>query len=450
VGEGVASALQELQDRVPPFDHQKARQIVGKELGEAGQELLDTMGDKPVAAATLGQVYRAKVGGKWVALKVQRPGVMSGVAADSIIVRSVAGGLEMLRNPWSGERLIKPALVLGVDEFFSRLFEESDYLREADNLAKFAAIYGGVQGRTGGSRIVVPNLFRTLSTKRVITMEWVEGTRLTSNAVVDAADLPTLRLGIECSLSQCLETGVMHADPHGGNLLKTKDGLAYIDFGMVSEVPEQVREGLLRALAYVVAGEYGKVAELFGDLMLIPREVLDDAQLLEELTQALSAAANAVLERPTEGDGRLPELRFDRLIGALAGFAPRFQFTLPPYFLNNARAIGTLEGLAKTADPSFNLLSEVYSFSIRQLLTSESPGMRKTLRDLTYDPVTQKPSYRRMKALVKEAALISGNRKRRVLWDAAKTRGGRSFARRVLWDAATGADETRLPRGPTL
>jgi len=104
-------ALQELQDRVPPFDHETARQIVREELGAAGEDLLETMGDHPIAAATLGQVYRAEVNGKLVALKVQRPGVMRGVAADSFIIRSAAGALEMLRNPMSGERLIKPALV---------------------------------------------------------------------------------------------------------------------------------------------------------------------------------------------------------------------------------------------------------------------------------------------------------------------------------------------------
>ena len=179
------------------------------------------------------------------------------------------------------------------------------------------------------------------------------------------------------------------------------------------------------------------MAELFGDLLLIDPIVLEDPQVLQELTEALSAAATAVLERPdpNSGGGRVPTLRFDRLIGALAVFAPRFQFTLPPYFLNNARAIGTLEGLAKTADPSFNLLQEVYSFSIRQLLTSESPKMRQALKDLTYDPATGKPDFGRMKALVQEAAFISGNRKRRVVWDAAKTRGGRRFAARALIDA---------------
>ena len=125
----------------------------------------------------------------------------------------------------SGQRLLQPRLVDGCDEFFSRLFEEADYGREAANLAKFSAIYGGVGDGRGKPRIVVPQVLAELSSRRVITMEWIEGTRLTESATVEAADLATLRLGIACTLSQCLETGVMHADPHGGNLLKTAQGL---------------------------------------------------------------------------------------------------------------------------------------------------------------------------------------------------------------------------------
>lgn len=113
IGDGLAAALQELQDRVPPFDDAKARHIVREELGMAGKDLLESMGEEPVAAATLGQVYRAQVNGKSVALKVQRPHVMEAVAADSFIIRSIASALEMLRSPISGDRLIKPYLVAG-------------------------------------------------------------------------------------------------------------------------------------------------------------------------------------------------------------------------------------------------------------------------------------------------------------------------------------------------
>jgi len=174
VGDSLASELQALQDQIPPFSHLEARRIVQEELGEAAEELLRWMGDKPVAAATLGQVYKAKVKGRDVAVKVQRPDILAPVAADSLILRTGAAALEMVRNPLTGERVLKPELVAACDEFFSRLFEEADYTREAANLAKFAAIYGGVEGRDGSSRIVVPNLFPEFSTARVITMEWVQ------------------------------------------------------------------------------------------------------------------------------------------------------------------------------------------------------------------------------------------------------------------------------------
>lgn len=170
-----------------------------EELGADADELLASMGAQPVAAATLGQVYKARAGGKDVAVKVQRPNIMTAVAADSVLLRAGAAALEMVRNPVNGERVIKPELVAACDEFFSRLFEEADYSREAANLAKFAAIYGGVEGRDGSSRIIVPNLLPELSTERVITMEWVQGQRLSANAIVDVGDLPTLRLGIECT-----------------------------------------------------------------------------------------------------------------------------------------------------------------------------------------------------------------------------------------------------------
>ena len=90
----------------------------------------------------------------------------------------------------------------------------------------------------------MPRVIENLSGRRVLTMEWIEGVKLADGALVGAADLPLLRVGIACTLSQCLESGFMHADPHGGNLLKTSSSpprLAYLDFGLVSEVPVEVR-----------------------------------------------------------------------------------------------------------------------------------------------------------------------------------------------------------------
>merc|ERR1712187_470858 len=114
----------------------------------------------------------------------------------------------------------------------------------------------------------------------------------------------------------------------------------------------------------------------------------------------------------------------------LGQIAPRFEFTLPPYFLNNARAIGTLEGMAKSADPGFNVLSEVYSFSVRRLLAGDknSTLLSATLRDLTHDQRTNEPDVRKVWRLVKDASRLAGVRKRRVVLDALQGARGRSLA----------------------
>jgi len=110
---------------------------------------------------------------------------------------------------------------------------------------RFDSLYGeGGRYASVVQGVVVPRVIENLSGRRVLTMEWIEGVKLADGALVGAADLPLLRVGIACTLSQCLESGFMHADPHGGNLLKTSSSpprLAYLDFGLVSEVPVEVR-----------------------------------------------------------------------------------------------------------------------------------------------------------------------------------------------------------------
>jgi len=216
-------------------------------------------------------------------------------------------------------------------------------------------------------------------------MSWIDGEPLLASrcATLPPSELPLVRFGIEATLSQMLDEGYMHADPHGGNLLRSEPAapsrprqllaallrrpppppsLAYLDFGLVSTVPQQVRDGLVCAVAYLLFAQDTKaVAGLFSELMLLPAEELERADTRESLEAALEQLARGVLVPPPEGseEGRLPTLRFDALITELALIAPRFRLQLPPYFLNNARALATLEGMAKSADPSFDVLQVV-------------------------------------------------------------------------------------------
>ena len=207
-----------------------------------------------------------------------------------------------------------------------------DFEREAFNLGRFRGLY--CEGGTAASSlpppgVVVPEVLEGLVSPRVLVMEWIEGEKLTDGAnssLVPKEDLPLVELGIRCTLSQLIETGVMHADPHGGNLLKLPGGagLAYLDFGLVSDVPVQVRDGLVAAVALLVfSRDYAAVARLFGELMLIPPEVAADEAEMKELEKELSKVAAEVLVYP-EGR-RIPDVRFDQLLGALAGIVPRFR-----------------------------------------------------------------------------------------------------------------------------
>ena len=191
------------------------------------------------------------------------------------------------------------------------------------------------------------------------------------------ASLPLIDLGIRCTLSQLIETGVMHADPHGGNLLRLRETgeLAYLDFGLVSEIPPTVRDGLVAAVTLLVFDrDYEAVAGLFGELQLVPRDVIENEYQFAALVQSAEGGGRGDAELPrrrarsgtrgeTEEEARLrraksavPDVRFDQLLGALLALVPKYRFLLPPYFLNNARALGTLEGMARTADPNFNIL----------------------------------------------------------------------------------------------
>jgi predicted unusual protein kinase regulating ubiquinone biosynthesis (AarF/ABC1/UbiB family) len=188
------------------------------------KELLESLSDLPVASASLGQVYRARVDGKDVAVKIQRPRLREEIAADFLVARwgaSILSKTGLLRSDGVG----------AVDEYASRLFEELDYRNEAMNLERFASLYaenGTAASTLPHPGVVVPTLIPDLCSQRVLTMTWLEGEKLIGkNATVSAADLPLVQLGIECTLSQLLETGVLHADPHGGNLLKVTTTVLY-------------------------------------------------------------------------------------------------------------------------------------------------------------------------------------------------------------------------------
>eukprot|EP00435_Cladocopium_sp_Y103_P048292 s977_g14.t1 len=373
--------------------------------------------------------------------------------------RSLARVVEALRNPLDGERLVRANVLGAVDEFCSRLFEELDYRREASNCETFATLYGpdgSFAQDVPSPGLKIPELEKDLCSRRVLVMEWVEGERLAPSP--DATeDLPLVEMGISATLLQLLGTGVMHTDPHGGNLLKGPQmeagsrradralrQLVYLDFGLVAEVPLQVREGLVCAVMFMVQKRWADVAGLFNRLMLLPDWVLADADTLENFTHDIQLAAKEALQFPEANEEKeVPSLRFAALLEQLALLAPRYEFQLPPYFLNNARALGCLEGMARTVDPSFNILEKVYPFALDRLLSnpSNSHVLTSTLHRLCEDEMGRL-SIAKADELVASAARLSGKRKRTIVMDSLRTKGGRQFFVKLF-----GSDWVRWSKG---
>jgi len=223
-----------------------------------------------------------------------------------------------------------------------------------------------------------------------------------------------------------------------------------LDFGLVADVPLQVREGLVCAVMFMVQKRWADVAGLFNRLMLLPDWVLADAETLAQFTNDIQLAAKEALQFPEPGSlQEVPSLRFAALLEQLALLAPRYEFQLPPYFLNNARALGCLEGMARTVDPRFNILEKVYPFALNRLLSnpSNSHVLNNTLHRLCEDEAGRL-SIDKAEDLVASAARLSGKQKRTVVMDSLRTKGGRAFFMKLLRSDGVRWCKGFLRRGP--
>ncbi|KAF6253698.1 ABC1 family-domain-containing protein [Scenedesmus sp. NREL 46B-D3] len=388
--------LELLQDRIPPFSDVEALQVIEAELGVPWGTVFSSLSASPVAAASLGQVYKGTLAsnGAEVAVKVQRPGVVEAIGRDTFILRNLAA---------IARRQLKlntdlPALV---DEWAASLFKELDYRREAANAIRFAELFSFMP------EVVVPNMYSQFTTPRVLAMQWIEGERLRSASSQQqrppqvAEDLRLVEIGVRCSLEQMLEEGFYHADPHPGNLLKTKDGkLAYLDFGMMGEVEPNVRQALIRATLNLVNREYERLAEDFVVLGLLPQGT-DMNDVLPALTGVFQSALA----------GGVSNISFSSLSAELGRTMYRYSFRIPPYYTLLVRSLSVLEGIALASDPNYKVLGAAYPWVSRRLLTQDSPELHATLNNLLYDNAGRF-QFGRLESLLEQAAKAAQQQQR--------------------------------------
>lgn len=357
----------QLQDKLPPFPNELAYQFIEEEIGARPEEIYTDLTPDPIAAASLGQVYRGRLKstGEEVAVKVQRPDLRERITIDLYILRRLSA--------W-GQKAIKQVrsdLVGILDELGERIFEEMDYINEGENAERFFELYGHIKD------VYVPKIYWEYTNRRVLTMEWINGLKLTQVNEIAALGIDArylVEVGVQCSLRQLLEHGFFHADPHPGNLLATYDGkLAYLDFGMMSEIQPPQRYGLIEAIVHVVNRDFDALAHDYVKLDFLTPDV-DLTPIIPAFSRVFADAQGA----------SVADLNIKTITDDLSELMYEYPFRVPPYYALIIRSLVTLEGVAIYIDPNFKVLSEAYPYVSKRLLTDPSPELRASLKDLLF------------------------------------------------------------------
>jgi predicted unusual protein kinase regulating ubiquinone biosynthesis (AarF/ABC1/UbiB family) len=353
-------ALGELQDQVPPFANEIAFARIEKELGRKINDVYKEFELEPVAAASLGQVYRARLhSGEEVAVKVQRPNLEATIKGDLEILNKVANFAERFPQlnenaDWSGM----------LREFNQTIHEEMDYAAEGHNAERFRENF------KNWSNIHVPKIFWHATTRKVLTMDFIHGTKVTDLEGQERQGISPAkvnRLLIKTYLKQLLEDGFFHADPHPGNLLVMPDGrLAFFDFGMVGRITPELQAKMIDAFFHVVGKDPAGIAQ---DLI--------DLDFLKPGTNP--SIVKPVVEKMFEFhlNLKLKDVNFKELTYDLADVMYDYPFRLPSNFTYIMRALMTLEGIGIITDPEFNFFETAKPYAKEFMLRREGKDFRR-------------------------------------------------------------------------
>lgn len=352
-----------LQDDVPAFPNQVAFNIIEEELGQPLEAVFSKISSETIAAASLGQVYRAtlRASGEEVAIKVLRPQIEPIIYRDLFLFRTLASFL----NGISLQKLGCNAELI-VDEFGEKLLEELDYTLEARNIEDF------LENFKDDPTVKIPRVYRQLSGSRVLVMEWIDGIRCTDPQAIrdEGIDIDGfLTVGVSAALRQLLEFGLFHGDPHPGNIFAMRDGrIAYVDFGNVAVLSQQNKQILIDAVVHAVNEDYAEMANDFTRLGF-----LASGTDVAPIVPALEAIWQNSLEKG------LADFNFRSVTGKFNQLVYNYPIRIPERFSLVIRSLLTQEGICLTLEPDFKFLEVAYPYVAKRLLTDPNPALRERL-----------------------------------------------------------------------
>lgn len=347
-GEELIGELEKLHSEVAPFPTDEARAILRAELGKEVDEVFEEFPDAPVAAASIAQVYKARLrggDGGFVAVKVQRPGLELSLIEDLAVLVQLSGLVDRLVPPYRRRMVHRVA-----EEYAQRARGELDFLAEADAIERFAEVL------TTLPEFRAPAVHRHLCTPRLLVMEWIDGRKLGS--VKSAEELAALgfepaafaRAMLKLQVSMSYEHGFVHGDTHPGNIILQESGkIALIDFGLHGHVPRALRDKMLEIIFSQASGRIDDAVAAFVEVFQ-PDPTLDVETFKKELRDVLAAAQDV---RSLE-EGRLTEQLIQGVrVGA------QYRLKAPSELFMVVRNLTIVEGIVLRYAPGIDLLVEM-------------------------------------------------------------------------------------------
>ncbi len=355
--------LEKLQEHVSPIDSKEAISVVETELGKSTAEIFDRFDSEPLAAASIAQVHRGRLkSGEDVAVKIQRPGLEELVSVDVEILRELAA---LTERYIPASRPVSPREL--VDEFEAGILQELDFRREAAAMERFGLQFAEEDG------IKVPRIYRSHSSRRVLTMEFIDGTPLSellNEETKDEKKRRVAKLGAELTLKQVFNHGFFHADPHPGNIILLEDGrLCYFDFGLAGSLIQRDLEVVSDILINIITRDEQKAARAV--IKLAGSRDIERAKRIERDISKL-------IDRFQ--DAQAGDFTFTALLSELVKVLVDEGLSLPPDLFLLVKCLITIEGIATGLDPEFDFASHLEPFV--QTLVRERYDPRRVTRQL--------------------------------------------------------------------
>jgi len=338
VGEEATKDLLRLQDRLPPLPFPVIKKAIERGLARPVEEVFASIEEKPVGAASIAQVHRAvTTEGTTVAIKVIRPGVEADFTSALETYEWAAAQIEQMGGEFAR---LRPRLTIAT--FRQWTLRELDLRREAASASELAA---GMSAEPG---FRIPAIDWRRTSRTVLTLEWIDGIKLSDNAALDAAGIDRSALArtlVRGFLRQAISEGFFHADMHQGNLFAATNGdLVAIDFGIMGRIDRRARRWLAEILYGLITGDYLRVAEIHFEAQYVPAH-----HNMAEFATALRSVGEPMRGLPVK------EISVGNMLDSLFAITRDFDMVTQPHLLLLQKTMVMVEGVASALDPEINM-----------------------------------------------------------------------------------------------